>query len=275
VDPRRFADHFGRRAFELGHALADHPLFRLERLVELAAELPAERIEYNPGDLEVNQDAARVRPGELSVAETIRRIETCGSWMVLKHVQRDPDFGALLDDCLDELAARVEPLSGRIFRPIAFLFVSSPRAITPFHVDPENNFLLQVRGTKFMRVFDPADRELVTDAALERIFAGGQRNLVLDGDLAARGETFRLDPGCGVHVPVHAPHYVRNGDDVSVSFSVTFDTYASDRRKAVYWSNHKLRSLGLAPRPPGARTDPLKHGVYRGLRALKHLARGA
>ena len=30
----------------------------------------------------------------------------------------------------------------------AFIFISSPNTVTPYHMDPEYNFLLQIRGTK-------------------------------------------------------------------------------------------------------------------------------
>ena len=57
---------------------------------------------------------------------------------------------------------------------------------------------------------------------------------------------FDLQPGDAVYFPPTAPHWVQNGDDVSVSFSITFRSEAGDRRQRVYWVNHRLRSLGLS-----------------------------
>ena len=42
-----------------------------------------------------------------------------------------------------------------------FIFVSSPGSVTPYHIDPERNFLLQVRGNKTMHMFDGSDRSLL------------------------------------------------------------------------------------------------------------------
>ena len=60
-----------------------------------------------------------------------------------------------------------------------------------------------------------------------------------------------MGPGDGVHVPVTAPHWVKNGPEVSVSFSITFQTRASERRGIVYRVNHALRQRGLKPPPVG------------------------
>jgi hypothetical protein len=47
-----------------------------------------------------------------------------------------------------------------------------------------------------------------------------------------------------------APHWVQNGDQVSVSVSIGFCMKHLDRRARVYQVNHFLRRLGLAPTPP-------------------------
>ena len=51
----------------------------------------------------------------------------------------------------------------------------------------------------------------------------------------------------------HAPHLVRNGDRVSISFSITFRTPTADRRMLVHAFNRRLRRLGMSPKPPGRR----------------------
>src|SRR5262245_25299974 len=44
-------EKFLKAPFALKHGLADHPLFTLERLVQLAQAMPRDRIEYNCGKL--------------------------------------------------------------------------------------------------------------------------------------------------------------------------------------------------------------------------------
>src|SRR5215813_12392743 len=103
LDANEFRRHFNRQPFLIGHHLAGHALFELPRLLELAARLPEACVAYNAGNISVAEGLYRGPRNGLSVEETIRRIEDCRSWMVLKHVEADPEYHALLDDCLDEV----------------------------------------------------------------------------------------------------------------------------------------------------------------------------
>ena len=248
LEPGRFKADFNKRPFQIRHDLVDHPAFALERLVELARKLPADQVEYNAGDLPLTQDPTKTPRTGLSVEETIKRIHEARSWMVLKRVEDDATYKQVLDDCLDQ----IEPLAPGMRTRRAFIFISSPGSVTPYHIDHEYNFLLQIRGSKKMTIFDP---KVLTEEAIERFYRGEHRNLVFDQSLADQSQTFELQPGDGVHVPVNAPHYVLNGPAASVSFSITFRTPAGDRRSAVYEVNDRLRRFGLKPRPVG--TSPL------------------
>lgn len=244
LEPGVFKSDFNRRPFQIKHDLVGHPAFALERLVELAKKLPPALIEYNAGDLPITQDPTKTPQTGLSVEETIRRITECKSWMVLKRVEHDPAYSKILDDCLDQVA----PLAPGMRRRQGFVFISSPGSVTPYHIDHEYNFLLQIRGVKNMTIFDPS---VLTEEALERFYRGEHRNLIFDQSHTDKSKTFELHPGDGVHVPVNAPHYVLNGKQASVSFSITFRTPEGDRRSAVYQVNDKLRRYGLKPRPVG------------------------
>lgn len=256
---------FDQRGFQFQHRLCDHPLLQLPRIVELSRTLPSETVEYNAGDVAVDQDPSLTPRNGLSIDETLHRIQTCHSWMVLKSVHEDPAYAKLLDECLDALEPRLrDRFPGMTYRR-AFLFVSSPGATTPYHVDFEHNFLLQVRGRKFFKVFDPLDRFVFSEDAREAMVSGGHRNLKYRDEFAGRERAFELLPGDGVHVPLSSPHWVRVGDEVSISFSVTFQSRPSQRVIALHQANHRLRRLGLVPRPVGASdaADSLKYNALR------------
>jgi hypothetical protein len=207
----------------------------------------------------------------LSAEETIRRIGECNSWLVLKNVEHDPVYRELLYRCLDQVEGMGHPDARRIVQREGFIFVSSPGATTPYHIDPEWNFLLQVRGSKHINVFPTDDREILTEESLERFYSGAHRNLPFRDEFQSRAEPFELRPGDGVHVPVTAPHWVRNGPEVSVSFSITFQTLASARRGMSYRVNDLMRQSGLRPVAVGKDRwrDELKSQSYRVLRRLK------
>lgn len=253
----------GKAPFLVGHGLAAHPLFALPRLVELAQRLPAAQVEYNAGDLPVSQDPARTPRNGLSAEETIRRIESCRSWLVLKDVQTAPAYGGLLQRLLAEVSAAGS--LGNMKDQQAFIFVSSPGAVTPYHMDPEENFLLQLRGRKTMHVWDASDRTVLSTQALERFFTGAHRNLAFDEAQQRKAASFELEPGLGVHVPQTAPHWVKNGPAVSVSFSITFQTRSSLRQARAHRVNARLRRWGLEPFPVGrsALRDEMKQLLYK------------
>jgi len=62
---------------------------------------------------------------------------------------------------------------------------------------------------------------------------------------------YDLRAGFGIHVPVNAPHWVQNHDNVSVALSVTYELRSVDRLTELHRINRRLRSLGLSPSPPG------------------------
>ena len=273
LDPTEFRACFNRRPFKIEHHLADSPLFDLSRLVELAQRLPESRVEYNPGNLSVSHDPSKTPRNGLSIEDTIARIEECNSWMVLKNVEIDTEYGALLDACLDAMRPFTEAVAPGMCRREGFIFISSPGSVTPFHIDPENNFLLQIRGQKEVYLFDREDRVVISEKDVESFFAGAHRNVPFDDAFRNRGEIFELVPGEGLHFPVAAPHWVKNGQAVSISFSITFQTDDSLRRQSLYRFNRQMRRLGIEPNPvdKSAFCDAIKYGFIRTLRGAKRL----
>ena len=192
----------------------------------------------------------------------------------MKHVERDPAYRLLLDDCLADVKAAPSRLSAGMRDPHAFIFVSSPGAVTPYHMDPEENFLLQIRGTKTLSVFDRADRRVVSEPDIERFLTGAHRNLAWRDEFQGRARTFDLRPGLALHVPFASPHWVQNGPEVSISFSVTFNTHASMRTLHAHRLNARLRRWGVAPVPVGRSVlrDGVKQLVSRVSARLEKLA---
>ena len=261
IDPVTFRNVLGKTSTGVKHRLVDHDLLTLDRLARLADGLPEASVEHNIGDLPLVAGETDAQRAEASPGEIVRKIDTYRTWMVLKNVEQDPAYRALLDELLDEVAPLVGDAEGGMEGREAFIFISAPGSITPSHVDPEHNFLLQVRGTKAMNVGtfdDPAAEQ----RELERVYAGGHRNIE---QLPDSVETFDLHPGDGVYVRPDAPHFVQNGPDVSISLSITWRTAITRRTGRVHRVNKRLRTLHLAPAAPGRRpqVDRVKEVVAR------------
>ena len=61
---------------------------------------------------------------------------------------------------------------------------------------------------------------------------------------------YEPSPGDGVHHPVHAPHWVQNGPEISVSLSFGLCLHATNDDAKVHQVNFLLRKFGLKPVPP-------------------------
>lgn len=246
-----FRNNFNRRGFLVNHSLAGYPLFELPRLIELSKQLPEEHVSYSSGDVALTTVLHQGPRNGLSVAETIRQIEECRSWMVLKFVEQDPEYAALLNACLDQIQQFSEPLDPGMYRRQGFIFISSPNSLTPFHLDPEYNFLLQIRGEKEINLWPANDQQVVSRNDLEGYLSGERTHLTYREEFQERAEVFKLTPGRGLHFPAAAPHWVQNGPAVSISFSITFLTPKYARQATVSSLNESLRRHGITTMPMG------------------------
>jgi hypothetical protein len=268
-DKRGFREQFNRTPFPVHHSLVGHPLFELPRLLEFAKKVAAtspQDIYYDSGDVGINQRWSETARGGLPVDEAIRRIQEEKAWIFFKWAEKDKDYGALLDECLSQ----IEELSGVDLQRVmkvreAIIFITSPNRVTTYHVDRECNFLLQVAGSKTINIFDREDREVLTEEELEHFWSVDNNFARYKEQYQERAAVFHLQPGDGVHIPVNAPHWLKNDNNISISLSVNFQYHDSSRGN-LYRANYVLRKLGLRPKPPGhsAWRDSVKRSAVGG-----------
>jgi hypothetical protein len=258
---------------KLRHDLTNDAMFELDALIALAGRMRPDDVEYNRGNLPIGVDPTTDIFNGLSIAATIRGIKENGSWMVLKFIEQDAEYGALLDRTLAELMPVVGPVTGEMLKREGFIFISSPHAVTPFHFDPEHNILLQLRGSKTMTIF-PADNEaIVAGVEHERFHLGGHRNLPWREEILHHGRAYDLASGDAAYVPVKAPHWVQNGPDVSISLSITWRSEWSYMEADARGMNSVLRNLGLTANSPGRypNRNLAKSVGYRVVRKVRSL----
>jgi hypothetical protein len=251
------------------HALVGHPLLTLESLSELAKRLESR------GSVRAHNDAALPstsfnyapdsHPISSSLNETLRNIERSKAWLALHNIQNDPLYRTLVDDVLDSIRPAIELKDPGMCHRAGWIFVTSPRAITPYHLDHEHNFILQVQGRKHIHVFDPLDRTIVTERALELFHMKLSRELVAyDASFEPKAYVMDAAPGMGAYMPSTAPHWVQNGDEVSITVSFTYYTRETMRLKSLYRANYALRRVGLSPEPVGRSRmrDEVKRALF-------------
>ena len=163
--------------------------------------------------------------------------------------------------CLDEVASVVDLKPGDTRRRAGFIFVSSPNSVTPAHFDIEHSLLLQLSGQKRVTVGRFADEETLLRER-ERYWDGALGRVK---DMPLVVEPHDLNPGMGIYLPPICPHWVHNGDRVSISMTLTYFTIASERDQQIEAFNAKLRKMNLHPVPPGrsAVRDVAKASVMR------------
>ena len=268
---RNFEQAYPKLPCRLRHELANHALFQIEALQDLADHLDPSLIEYNRADIDIEMDPSATPTNGLSIRDTLGSIDSCSSWAVLKQVEKHPKYSALLDDCLGAIEAVVQPKTGAYQNREAFIFISSPGAVTPYHMDPEHNILMQISGQKFMHLFPKSDERFCSQEAHEAFHSGGHRNLAYDPSFETGGDVYELNSGDALYVPVTAPHWVQNGEQVSLSLSITWRSRESRRESHLHKVNRSVRKLGLRPPKPGQRKlrDEMLVGFYAGLKSVK------
>jgi hypothetical protein len=251
-DSVQFREQFNRYSFEFAHHLSGHRLFQIPRLIELAKRLASTgSVYYDAGEIQVGQRWDQSPPGSHSIDETIRRIQDAGAWIILRRAEQDPEYGVVLEECMAEVQTLLgKDLKKDMLVQDAIVFITSPRRVTAYHIDRECNFILQVHGNKDISVFDQKDRDVLPEEEIERFWMVDNNAAVYKPQYQDRAKVYRMTPGKAIHVPVNAPHWVKNDNNISVTLSVNFQ-FREDLPAHVYRANYMLRKLGLSPTPPG------------------------
>ena len=272
ADAQAFESQFPLKPFRINHALVGDTRLELPAILELVKSLPRDRIEYNSGKVAVNQDAASTPLVELSPEEVVAKIQTAGAWMVLKRIEHNPVYKGLLEEALMSVAKAqgFASLKDAGFTDIqGFLFVSSPGSTTPFHLDSEDNFFVQVHGDKQFSIYDNEDRKIASEDTIEYAITK-HRNIKYDEKFEPKAMHNKLKPGEGVFVPYLWPHWVKTFDSYSISVAITWKTKAVNRRNDLYQVNAMLRDRGMPQAAPGVQplADEFKLGVYRAIKMV-------
>ena len=249
------------RITRMRHNYHEHPLMQMSSLASLAHRLmPTGQCRFmKPGTTQASDffHTPETHDGR-SLDEVFSRIEEPGAWIALYNVETDPQYKRFLDEVQASVGPYVKD-QPNIFNVGGFIFISAPPSVTPFHIDRENNFWLQVRGRKTMNVWDHTDREVVPAKDIEEfILYGSLERVRLQESFRARSHQIETRPGDCIYFPSTSPHmtssntdWVTPGDGVSVSIGTVFYSDVTRRHARVHQVNQVMRRLGFKPRAPG------------------------
>jgi len=271
-----FEECYNRTSFLFHHELHQHEIFRWPSLIALGdRHPPMDPYSYwSNGKVQIDDGwESRGEPG-YSLQQTLLNIESNDSLVIFKHLEQDPVFAPFLRDVqqwiLDLAGVRMRD---DVTLRRGTILIASPWRITPYHIDADVNFLFQIAGDKEIRVFDQANRDVLSHQELEDYFLGNLNGAVYHSGKEAGAKRYDLRPGCAIHIPLITGHWAQNQAALSIALSVNFDIRSMAPLKRVYRVNGRLRKLGLSPKPPGVSEwrDKLKSNAIELLTLHRHL----
>lgn len=246
----------------LRHNYHQHPLLQMDNLAALAKRLMAsDQCRFISRDTKIDSvfDHKNQSQDGRAIEEVFQRIEEPGSWVAIYNIQTDAIYSQFIRDAMASVRHLI-PNYSTVFDVRAYLFISSPPSITPYHIDTENNFWLQIHGRKTINLWNRDDPDILPTRAVEKfIINGGDLSMVVlkEEHMQHRIE-FDAGPGDGVYFPSTTPHltrsdtsWVKADNHVTVSLALTFYNDATRRTAYVHSINDYLRRfLGREPLPP-------------------------
>jgi ribosomal protein L16 Arg81 hydroxylase len=268
------------RIKRLRHQLADHPLMTTQSLADLALRIEPEFVRFHDGERSVATNMSTMLhtdPTRESLRKAIDNLHKAKAFVQLINIRSDPTYRALLDELHDELLPFLPARDRALINRDASAFLASPRSVTPFHLDHEQNFLCHLRGPKTFYVWDHRDRAVISERALEIFYRVGKlRDPIYQPDVEPKALKIDLQPGDCVYMPMGSPHAAVTGDDITATFSLLMNTQSSFDLVETYRVNHVLRRFGLSPKPVGNSPvrDSLKRHTLGAARVVRDLTRG-
>jgi len=268
-----------RKVARLRHTYSEHPLLSIPALAQLAERLYKKntgQVKFLSKGTKLDSDFNTLTQSqdEKSISDVFENITNPGSWIALYAVQTEPEYKKLVWDIVNSVEGNWKKLDPDVYFVDGYIFISSPPSVTPYHIDRENNFLLQVAGKKRFGVWNPTERNVLSEEAIEDWITYSYLTKVKYQPefLKYAAVNDVLQPGEGIYMPSTAPHMTHAEADLatvdspySITIGVVFYTRNTRRLAYIYAVNRMLRKLGFAPKSPETNKllDQLKYIIGR------------
>jgi hypothetical protein len=252
-DRALFADNFDHTPFLFRHNLHQHPALQLSALLEAAERLSKakhNKSHYESGEPDRNSWFGQ-RPAGTTLVDALASIQSGKNWVILKRIHEDAVYGGILQELIPELSKLSGIDMAKVYYdPTMTIFVTSPGRITPYHMDGETNFLAQIHGQKLAYIYNGEDSSVLSQQDMEKYWTGSLPKIDYPESLPHGHWQYTLAPGNGVFNPACFPHWLQNGDNISVSVSINFKR-RHNAAIGAHRMNRYLRKAGLNPTAPG------------------------
>jgi len=241
---------FARGVISARHQLARLPLFDDAALAAMLdrhdrANLDVCTMGRDPAERSSWRDVPVCRhlPGH-HLVEAVRQTRL---WVHARHAldadtELKPVFAAMMEQ-LRHLNPGWAPL-----RAYGGVVIASPGAQVFLHSDISETMMFQVRGSQQVFVYPPRD-PWVSDRALEGVLLGeAGEDLPYDPSWDSEAASIAMERGSFGAWPLHAPHRISFGNEVSVTLVLEVVTQESLLKNGVLHANGLMRRAGFNPR---------------------------
>ena len=154
-----FKSYFDSKIFTFQHNLVDSELFSIKKLQALAKQVAANQAKKFRGFFFFQKKSISWKSPDINalLENALANLPDSGCRLKLTAINTYPEYSDMFAGCVSELT-RLAREGGidfhRDYIPFgATIFIASPGETTPYHMDEEVNFLLQILGEKVTRVY--------------------------------------------------------------------------------------------------------------------------
>jgi hypothetical protein len=232
----------------------------------LEAELPADRaglaalLEAAPQDTIELMRAARApgdrMPHEARPARAAELVDWLHSRELVLRLGNVAPFCPAAGEWADRFRALLAELFGKSCAARTDvrvdLYLAAAGAVSRFHADPSHNLVHQVTGTREVHVFSPRDERLIDAATRPKVFLVRGEFPRYRAECEPSAQRLEIGPGQAVYLPLLAGHWLVNGPEPSISYTISLRTPEVLREKLCHRFDARMAHLGIHHAPYGS-----------------------
>jgi hypothetical protein len=277
------------RIIRFRHNLHEEPSLDMSSLRELAKRLYGKgHVKFkgaNPGNVHDLFLTENAHAAGYSIDEAFDRIADPASWLAIYQLTEDKTYADFCRRLLAEIQRHVGVHDPGMYGPDLAIFLSSPPAFTPYHIDQHPVFFFQIAGRKRLNLWDSSDGEVLPPPLAEEFLCEKTEGIIKYREsIQSKAIDIELAPGDGVYWPATTPHlthteshWVSAEEAFSLSFNISYYTESTRRRVCISALNQLLRRhtpLSVDPYGRSPMKDRVKFPLGRAYLALRHAIKG-
>lgn len=258
-----------RETFSFSNSLTNSPVLEIDHLLNILKDYPKEKVTYSDNIKSVSENLDQIIDEKCEINfDEIKKVLLNGNALIaVRNFELHPSIKPIFEDIKHDigLIMKANKTGNEPIDPHLWLFIASPNAKTPYHLDRSSNFILQIRGSKELAVFPPRDERIMKKTVYEAYMDWSPKGPEYSESFDSLGTKYKFKAGDAAHIPFISGHYVKNGnDDISITISVFFNTKETDTWTKAMRMNNRLRKIGISTKPVGSNkySDNLKASLF-------------